>query len=63
MIKNSETAIVAVVTVIVSAIALSILSYWWSISQIKDPLVMCFARANGSIEMGVCLELEEALKK
>jgi hypothetical protein len=56
---NQNTSIVIIISCISLSISIGVSFYNYSISQIKDPVSMCFATATGEKEMSVCLKLKE----
>jgi hypothetical protein len=56
---NQNTSIVIIISCISLSISIGVAFYNYSISQIKDPVSMCFATATGEKEMNICLKLKE----
>jgi hypothetical protein len=56
---NQNTSIVIIISCISLSISIVVSFYKYSISQIKDPVSMCFATATGEKEMNICLNLKE----
>jgi hypothetical protein len=56
---NQNTSIVIIISCISLTISICLSFYHYSISQIKDPVSMCFATAAGEKEMNICLKLKE----
>ncbi len=56
---NNALATAIIVVGIALSMAIGVSVYHHSISQIKDPVSLCFATANGEKEMNICLKLKE----
>jgi hypothetical protein len=56
---NSDTSIAVIAASISLSVSIGVSFYYYTISQIKDPVSMCFAKASGEKEMNVCLKLKE----